>query len=62
MYEKNYAVEKKNLTKNLKIGLKLQKNLDTKKFGLVKNCAYKNLNPAKKKVVLLAKKKYILYR
>jgi hypothetical protein len=31
---------KKNLTKNLKIGLKLQKNLDTKKFGLVKKLTY----------------------
>lgn len=32
--------KQKNLTKNLKIGLKLQKNLDTKKFDLVKNLTY----------------------
>ena len=29
----------KKTKKNLKIGLKLQKNLDTKKFGLVKKLA-----------------------
>jgi hypothetical protein len=42
MYEKNPADKKKfkQKKKKLKIGVKLQKNLDKNKFGLVKNCAY----------------------
>jgi len=40
MYEKNPADKKKFNQKKLKIGYKLQTNLDKNKFGLVKKKAY----------------------
>jgi hypothetical protein len=51
--------KKKFKTKKLKIGVKLQKNLDKNKFGYTKNCAYKNLNPAKKKYIRFVVKKSV---